>query len=79
MTTIQQLQTLWNSHIPSFPLSDVQADLWIYLHNDETLRRGMNATFSKWDRDHAKMDEGYLLRYASKTLNNIKSRTAGEK
>lgn len=76
MLTSEKVQHLWNSRIPEFPLSEAQADLWLAIHNDTTLLRGLNVTFAKWERDKTKMDENYLIRYASKTLNNIKSRTA---
>jgi hypothetical protein len=72
---IEQLQQLWDLNIPEFPLNSYQAELWIAIHTDATLERGLNITFQKWGRDKAKMDQGYLIRYASKTMNNIKART----
>ena len=73
--TYKNLQEFWDSHFP-FPLSEQQADLWLAIHTEATLKKGLDVTFSKWERDKAKMDEGYLIRYASKTLNNIKARAA---
>lgn len=74
--TSKTLQKFWDTHIPEFPLAEVQADLWLAIYTEATLNRGLVVTFSKWERDKAKMDEGYLIRYACKTLNNIKARTA---
>jgi hypothetical protein len=76
MMTSDKVRQLWNTRIPEFPLSEDQADLWLAIHNEATLLRGLNVTFAKWDRDRAKMDANYLIRYASKTLNNIKARTS---
>jgi hypothetical protein len=77
MMTTEELRAAWDAHISKFPLSEEQAGLWLGLHNDETIMRGLNATFWKWNRDgfRLKMNEDYLIRYTSKTLNNIKART----
>jgi len=75
MITSQKIQQLWKDRIPEFPLTEDQAGLWLAIHSEATLLRGLNITFAKWDRDKTRMDEGYLIRYASKTLNNIKART----
>lgn len=76
--TTTQLQQLWDARLPEYPLAVEQAELWLAIHTKETLAKGLNITFSKWDRDKDKMDGGYLLRYASKTMNNIKARAAME-
>jgi hypothetical protein len=76
--TTNQLQQMWDARIPEFPLSLDHAELWIAYHSQATLERGLQVTFAKWERDKSKMDKAYLIRYANKTLNNIKARTEVE-
>jgi hypothetical protein len=74
MMTEEMLKATWDAHFPQFPLSEEKAGLWLAIHTDTTLTKGLNVIFSKWERDSAKMDEGYLMRYANKTLNNMSAR-----
>lgn len=75
--TSQELQSLWNTTLGAHPISPEQADLWLALHTEEVINLALRATFAKWERENHTMTEQYLLRYASKTMNNAKSRRAG--
>ena len=72
----QEFKQQWDAHIPEFPVTPEQVDLWFALHTEAVLSKGLRTTFVKWDRDKASMDYDYLVRYASKSMNNEKSRLA---
>jgi len=74
--TIETLQQLWNASIGEHPLSVDQAEMWLVLHTEEIIRKGVQTTISKWQRENHTMSEDYLLRYTSKTMNNAKTRMA---
>jgi hypothetical protein len=70
----QDFKLQWDTHIPEFPVTIEQVDLWFALHTGETISKGLLTTLSKWSRDKAAMGQEYLIRYTSKTMNNEKSR-----
>jgi hypothetical protein len=65
---------MWNARIPEHPIALDQVNLWLALNTEEIVQMGISTTFAKWDREGSQMDEQYLIRYASKTMNNEKSR-----
>jgi hypothetical protein len=70
----RDFQARWNNSIPEHPISIEQIELWLALHAADVVLKGFHATFVKWNRDKQKMDDNYLIRYASKTMNNEKTR-----
>jgi hypothetical protein len=76
--TAHEFQRTWNDHIPEFPVPIEQIDLWLALHTEAVVLKGITIMFAKWNRDKHKMNEEYLIRYASKSMNNETSRTAAK-
>lgn len=70
----QEFKKQWDTHIPEFPVTPEQVDLWFALHIEPILAKGLRTTFAKWDRDKPTMNYEYLVRYTSKTMNNEKTR-----
>lgn len=70
----KDIQQMWNDRIPEHPITVDQVNLWLALNTEPIVQMGIRTTFAKWERERAQMDEQYLIRYASKTMNNEKSR-----
>ena len=70
----KDIQQMWNDRIPEHPITVDQVNLWLVLNTEPIVQMGIRTTFAKWDRERAQMNEQYLIRYASKTMNNEKTR-----
>lgn len=73
--TVASLSLLWESMI-SVPIPTEQFYVWLSLHDAKTVVYGIKETGAKFQRAKQKMDEDYLLRFASKVMLNRHERQA---
>lgn len=65
---------MWQALFPKVPApTDEQWALWLIRHHSSTVKEGLCALATKYQRLEGKMDDTYMLKFASAVMNRITS------
>jgi hypothetical protein len=75
MTSLEKRINLRDSWAALFPGAAVPADsqfaLWLLLHDDSTVNGGMVQLAAKYRKLEGRMDEAYMVKFASAVMNRL--------
>ena len=71
-TAIEDLKVTWALLFPEVAApADQQWALWLLLHDGATVRAGVAQLAAKYRRTDGRMDDGFMVRFASSVMNRM--------